>query len=138
LRGPADRPARDASNPAAPARADLPRLMDENQSPIPESFIALFVPRGRMRPSEPRATIAARYDLCEDMAQMLTEHARTTLFALSITEGHVLERMHDGLRGEGSVVSRAEAGWVITRLAELLDWPRPELAPDAANSAPDS
>ena len=101
--------------------------MDENQTPIPESFIALFVPRGRTRPTQLRAVIATRYDLCEDMAQMLTEHARTSLFALSITEELVLERMHQGLE-DGSVVSAEEAGWVITRLAELLDWPRPALS----------
>ena len=106
--------------------------MDEDQSPIPQSFLALFVPRGRARPSEPRHVIAARYDLCEDMAQMLTEHARTTLFALSITEPLVLERMHQGLLSDGAVLSRDEARWVITRLAELLEWPRPELADDPA------
>lgn len=99
--------------------------MDENQTPIPESFIALFVPRGRNRPTASRAAIAARYDLCEDMAQMLTEHARTSLFALSITEELVLGRMHQGLLEDGSVVGADEARWVITRLAELLDWPRP-------------
>ena len=72
-------------------------MMDEDQTPIPESFIALYLPRGRSRPTAPRRQIAARYDLCEDMAQMLTEHARTTLFALSITEQLVLERIHQGL-----------------------------------------
>jgi hypothetical protein len=106
--------------------------MDEDQSPIPASFIALFVPRGRSRPLEPRRAIAARYDLCEDMAQMLTEHARTTLFALSITEALVLERMHQALLTDGAVVGRAEARWIVTRLAELLAWPCPELADDPA------
>ena len=106
--------------------------MDENQTAIPESFIALFVPRGRSRPTQLRAAMAARYDLCEDMAQMLTEHARTSLFALSITEELVLERMHQGLLEDGSVVSPDEARWVITRLAELLDWPRPGPAGDPA------
>lgn len=100
-------------------------MNDENQSPIAESFIALFVPRGRSRPSEPRAVIAARYELCEDMAQMLTEHARTMLFSLSITEDLVLERVHQGLLAEGSVVEAGEAWWVTRRLAELLDWPQP-------------
>ena len=102
---------------------------DDSQSPIPASFVALFVPRGRERPTASRAAIAARYDLCEDMAQMLTEHARTTLFALSITEDLVLEQIHQGLRadGDGSVVSADEARWVSCRLAELLGWPMPEL-----------
>jgi hypothetical protein len=102
--------------------------MDENQLPIPESFVAVFTPRGRSRPTESRAVIAERYDLCEDMAQMLTEHAHATLFALGITEQLVLGRIHDGLRADGSVVAPGEAAWVVTRLAELLDWPRPDLA----------
>jgi hypothetical protein len=106
-------------------------MMDEDQSPIPESFIALYLPRGRTRPTAPRRAIAARYDLCEDMAQMLTEHARTTLFALSITEQLVLERMHQGLLTNDSVVDRAEARWITRRLAELLEWPPPQL-PDHA------
>lgn len=103
-------------------------MSDENQSPVPASFVALFVPRGRNRPAATRAAIGARYDLCEDMAQMLTEHARTTLFSLSITEALVLERVHQGLLAEGSVVRADEARWVTCRLAELLDWPMPVFA----------
>jgi len=103
--------------------------MDENQTALPPSFIALFIPRGRTRPSASQATIAARYDLCEDLAQTLTEPARTTLFALSITEDLVLERMHQGLLADGSGVSPDEARWIITRLAELLDWHAPEKSP---------
>ena len=103
--------------------------MDENQTAIPQSFIALFVPRGRARPSAAQAAIAARYELCEDLAQTLTEHARTTLFALSITEALVLERMRQGLLQAGSVVTPEESRWVVTRLAELLDWPMPQEAP---------
>jgi hypothetical protein len=97
-------------------------LSHENQSPIAESFIALFVPPGRSRPSATRAQIAARYELCEDMAQMLTEHARTLLFSLSITETLVLDRVHQGLLTDDAVVSAAEAWWVTRRLAELLEW----------------
>ena len=35
--------------------------------------------------------------------------------------------MHAGLSAEGSVVSRAEAGWIIQRMAELLEWRAPLL-----------
>ena len=113
--------------------------MDENQTTIPGSFIALFMPRGRTRPSAPREAIAARYELCEDMAQMLTEHARTTLFALSITEELVLDGIERGLRAEASVVNHDEARWVRCRLAELLDWPMPvaEWADDGTDGRTD-
>ncbi len=103
-------------------------MIEENQSPIPRSFLELFLTPGRARPIEPRQVIAARYDLCEDMAQMLTEHARTVLFNLGITEQLVLERVHRGLLDDASGVSRDEARWVAFRLAELLGWPQPEIA----------
>jgi hypothetical protein len=110
--------------------------MDHDQTPVPESFIALYLPRGGTRPTAARQHIAARYDLCEDMAQMLTEHARTTLFALSITEQLVLERMRQGLLAPGSVVDPAEAQWITRRLAELLQWPEPEPLRDAQPEPP--
>ena len=103
-------------------------MSDDNQSVVPRSFIALFIPPGSHKMREPRAVVAARYELCEDMAQMLTEHARTKRFDLGVTEEDVLERMHRGLLAEGSGLAADEAGWVICRLAELLDWPMPHWA----------
>jgi hypothetical protein len=106
-------------------------MNDENQVLIPRSFIELYLPPGRTRPIEPRQVIAARYELCEDMAQMLTEHARAMLFELGITEKVVLDRVHRGLTAEGSVLGKDEARWVSCRLAELLGWPQPDTALDA-------
>lgn len=97
-------------------------MSDENQIPVPPSFVALFVPPGRIKPTEPRAVIAERYELCEDLAQMLTETAQERLHALGIAESDVLERLHRGLVADGSPVTPDEAQWVITRLAELLGW----------------
>lgn len=103
-------------------------MSEDNQTVIPRPFIDLFIPTGAVKPREPRAVIAERYDLCEDMAQMLTEHAKAKLFELGVTEQDVLERVHRGLLAEGSVVAGIEAGWVICRLAELLGWPIPPWA----------
>jgi hypothetical protein len=111
----------------SPARTAPTAMQDENQSPIPPSFIEVYLPRGRARPVETRRHIAARYDLCEDLAQMLTEPAHATLFELGITEALVLERMYRGLLVDGSVVTAPEARWIARRLAELLGWPAPEL-----------
>ncbi len=107
-------------------------MSDEYQIVVPPSFIALYVQPGRIKPSAPRHEIAARYELCEDLAQMLTEQAMDKRWQLSITEDDVLQRMLGGLQGAGSVVNEAEAVWVVTRLAELLDWP----ALPAAGSVP--
>lgn len=113
----------------APSLADFGTTMsDDNQTVIPRPFIELFVPTGAVEPREPRAVIAERYDLCEDMAQMLTEHAKAKLFELGVEEQDVLERVHRGLLAEGLVVAGGEAGWVICRLAELLEWPIPPWA----------
>jgi len=34
--------------------------------------------------------------------------------------------MHAGLAAEGSVVTAPEAGWIVQRLAELLEWRTPQ------------
>lgn len=99
--------------------------MSDSQFVIPPSFIQLFVPEGRTRPTESRETIAARYDLCEDMAQMLIETAREKHFTIGVAESDVLERIHAGLEADASLVSPAEALWVVRRLAELLGWELP-------------
>lgn len=93
-----------------------------NQIPIAASFIALYVPEGRTRPTAPREEIAARHEFCEDLANMLVEHAMTKRWELGITEQDVLERMHRGLLADGGPVSEPEAWWVMQRLAELLQW----------------
>jgi hypothetical protein len=98
-------------------------MYDHNQTQLPRSFIELFIPPGKMKPSETREVIAARYDLCEDMAQMLTEHASAKLFELGVTENDVLERMHLGLLQGPAAVTAPEARWIVCRLAELLGWP---------------
>lgn len=96
--------------------------MSDSQIVVPPSFIQLFVPAGRTRPSEPREFIAQRYDLCEDMAQMLTETAREKHFGIGVAEPDVLMRIRAGLDGDASPVSSDEARWIVRRLAELLGW----------------
>ncbi|MCV0440889.1 MAG: ATPase with chaperone activity [Hydrogenophaga sp.] len=104
-------------------------MSDEYQIEIPPSFLALYLAPGRQKPSLPRDELAARYELCEDMAQMLTETARQMEFGLGITETDVLSRCLQGLRVEPAVVSEAESVWVVWRLAELLGWPAPDATP---------
>lgn len=94
----------------------------EDQRRIPDSFVALFVAPGRARPVATRATIAARYELCEDLASHLFEPARAQHFDLGIAEDEMLRRCHRGLLQPGAGVDPAEAGWVVRRLAELEGW----------------
>ncbi|MCD0421399.1 ATPase with chaperone activity [Rubrivivax sp. JA1024] len=92
---------------------------------LPPSFVALYLPEGRTRADRPLREIADRHELCEDMAQMLAEPARTLPLALGITEADVLERMRAVAGAEDTGLAPAEAGWVVRRLAELLGWPDP-------------
>lgn len=97
----------------------------DDQTFIPRSFIDLFVLPGRAKTREPREHIARRYDLCEDLAQTLTEHAKAVLLDLGITEADVIAQVHRGLLSSGSQLVPDEAQWVVCRLAELLGWPMP-------------
>jgi hypothetical protein len=101
-------------------------MSDDNQIEIPPSFIALFVEPGRIRPNATRAGITQRYEFCEALATMLVERAQTLQWQLGITEADVLERLHAGLRGPDAPVPPNEGEWIISRLAELLEWERPK------------
>lgn len=110
-------------------------MSEDSQFVVPPSFVALFVPPGRIKPTAGRDEIASRYELCEDLAQMLTEQATTRKWELGVTADDVLRRFERGLAAEGGVVNLAEARWVVRRLAELLDWPDPGPAPEAGRDA---
>jgi hypothetical protein len=101
------------------------RLSDDNQIEIPQSFIALFIEPGRSKPAATRFFIAQRYELCEDMANMLTQTAQEMLHALGIADSDVLQRCYQGLVAQPAVFNPAEAEWVVRRLAELSQWPQP-------------
>ena len=101
-------------------------MSDENQMVVPGSFVALYMVSGRNRAQLSRAQIAERYELCEDLAQLLIDEARLKLWELGVTETDVLERVQLGLLAPGAPLRGEEAGWVVRRLAELLDWEMPE------------
>jgi hypothetical protein len=94
----------------------------DNQIEPPQSFMAMYVTLGHSRPNAPQEVVLARYEQCEDMACMLTEHARTLAFKENFSESDVLARCHRGLRDDASDFNEKEAEWVICRLAELLGW----------------
>jgi hypothetical protein len=99
----------------------------DNQIEPPQSFMMLYVTPGRDQPNAPQDVVLARYELCEDMACVLTEHARKLVFSEDLKEQEVLLRCHQGLLADTSTFTVRESQWVILRLAELLDWPPPDL-----------
>ena len=102
-------------------------MTDDYQIDIPPSFLALYADAQRQRLREPIATVRARYEVCEDLATALVEHARVLSHVEVPSEDEVLQRIHAGLRVPASGVSMDEARWIVLRLAELLGWQTPSL-----------
>jgi hypothetical protein len=102
-------------------------MTEEFQIHIPPSFMALYLPPGKVKPTLGLREMAGRYELCEDLANLLTEKAANMQFTLGITEELVLSQCELGLLTEPSVVTSVEARWVVCRLAELLNWPMDQL-----------
>ena len=99
---------------------------DDNQIHVPPSFMAVYTDtRGRL--TDKADTVRTRYELCEDLAGHLEEHAQTLYHVQAPSETEILQRIHAGLCTAESGVSVAEATWVVTRLAELLAWQCPLL-----------
>ena len=107
----------------------VPMSADENQILIPPSFEAVHRDaRGRL--TLPRDDFRARYELCEDMAQMLVEPCQARHHDQGVSEDLVLARTRAGLESPDSGFSVAESLWVVTRLAELLGWAMPDGPPE--------
>jgi hypothetical protein len=101
---------------------------DSNQIEVPPSFLALFVSPSGQRLTQPADAVRQRYELCEDLAQMLAGDASATLFKSEGSEREVLGKIRTALMEPGSAVQPAEASWVVARLAELLGWDLPDSA----------
>ena len=111
-------------------------MTQEFQIEIPTSFMALYVPPGKVKPTLGQRDLAARYELCEDLANLLTEKAANMQFTLGITEELVLAQCEAGLLAEPAVVTPGEARWVVCRLGELLQWPIDQLLQSPITPSP--
>jgi hypothetical protein len=100
-------------------------MYEENQSEIPASFMMLYVKPHQHKPSLTRAELTQRYELCEDLANMLVDTVSTQQFQMGITEDDALEKCWRGLLQQPDLVNDSESFWVVCRLAELLGWPMP-------------
>src|SRR5437867_11910894 len=109
-----------------PAGPDPSSSMDDfNQIEVPPSFVALFTSPSGHRLLQPMAVVRERYELCEDVAQVLTEQASITLFKSGGTEREALEKIHGALASAEAPLQPAESDCVVKRLTELLDWQAP-------------
>lgn len=101
-------------------------MYEENQSELPESFMMLYVKPNQYKPSLPRSELTQRYELCEDLANMLVDTVSTQQFQMGITEDDALEKCWRGLMLQPELVNELESFWVVCRLAELLGWSLPQ------------
>jgi hypothetical protein len=99
-------------------------MSDDQLTPIPESFLKLYQgARGRLL--APAAAVRERYELCEDLTNQVAPMAQALHHEERLAEDEVLARMATGLAHPDAGLREGEAAWVVTRLAELLRWPRP-------------
>lgn len=99
-------------------------MSDDYQIDIPPSFFAVFTD-ARQRLSEPIAVVRQRYEVCEDLANHLVQHAQILHHVEVPSESEILRRILAGLESPDAGVSGAEARWIVQRLAELLGWAAP-------------
>ena len=95
-----------------------------NQIEIPQSFMALFVAAGRLKPSASLELVAGRYELCEDMACTQIPRVKfpqpeggdfLALWTRKVTARESDERAREHTRGD------CHAEWVIGQaLGEAL------------------
>lgn len=95
-------------------------MSEDNQIVVPASFMALYVPPGKIKPNISRQLLIERYEFCEDLAQVLVEQAKTKQWELGISQDIVIERVAKGLLQATDLLSDAESQWLMTRLDELM------------------
>ncbi len=95
-------------------------MTPERQIYIPASFIELYRNSSGLHPKASRLWIEQRYELCEDLAQLLHEKIKDKVWQLGITEGDALERVIRGLGQLDLSLSDPEIQWVTRRIKELL------------------
>jgi len=98
---------------------------DINQLYVADSFQALYLD-SRGRPTMAREQLQARQELCEDLAQSLSEACLGLRFKSDATADDALAQVHTGLMMPPSPIPEPEARWVAIRVAELLQWGVPE------------
>ena len=98
-------------------------MYEHNQVEVPPSFMALHCRNGR--PLESRQFIESRFEACDDLAHQLASFCTEVHARENLSAQEVLMRCHAGLVSLPDTTA-AEAGWVIGRTAELLEWALPD------------
>jgi hypothetical protein len=101
-------------------------MYEINQTEVPAAFMAIYCRHGR--PLEKLATIESRHEACEELSHQVSSFCLGLQAKNDLSEPEVLGRCYTGLLASSATVNESEARWVIGRVAELLEWPTPEVA----------
>lgn len=99
-------------------------ISQDSQIIIPDAFCAIYTDALRHRLTIGKEELAMRFELCEDMANLLSESTAAQWFKTGHEKAEVLEQVHAGLLVSGSVANEAEAIWVVHSIEEELGWSR--------------
>jgi hypothetical protein len=82
--------------PYFPALVRTAAMSDEYQIENTLSILALYTDPGRSKPNAPREVVAARYELCDHLADLLTQKSVEMQLGQGLTESGVLSRSYKG------------------------------------------
>jgi hypothetical protein len=109
-------------------------MYEINQTEVPAAFMDIYCRHGR--PLETLAMIGSRHEACEELSHQVSTFCTSLQAKDELSEAEVLARCYAGLLASPETVSEPEARWVIGRVAELLEWPNPEVALIVPSNAP--
>ena len=100
-------------------------MYDHNQTLVPESFMALHVVNGR--PVLGRAELEDRYETAETLALQIAAVVVNVPADDDDGQRDALRSVKSSLLVAPAQVDEPEAAWVISRVAEICEWNRPDL-----------
>ena len=99
-------------------------MYDHNQTLVPESFLALYARHGR--PLLERKEMEARYEAAELLAEQIAAVLASIPADDAPAQSEALRSVGASLLADALQGREHEAPWVITRVAEMCDWARPD------------
>ena len=100
-------------------------MYDHNQTLVPDSFLALYVRHGR--PLLDRKEMEARYENAESLAEQIAAVVASVPAEDGEGQREALRSVKASLLVDLLREREPEAGWVVTRVAEMCEWAPPDL-----------
>jgi hypothetical protein len=95
-------------------------MIHQSQTPGLRAFVQMYAADSRAA-RDIGPVIGERYEICEHLAQALARQLEDMQVATGVPVHAVRERVQAGLLRQESIVTPAEAQWVMVRLESLLE-----------------